>query len=393
MRSAQKEKYTPMHSHTIYRSYEEFSELVDDISAEMFDERVSTFGSKIGTATDGDDHLRTFGPKVKTRLRTSKVFACRKKERSIYTWLRKRTSSLDCGVMIDVEDGRHPIHLNKNERVLHHFECLRRDERSWLKKLNNQEFWDHRFGRNTFYFAGQSDPKFPETLVLLDIDCKKFGTLAGALAFANYLKDRYFPDLFIEVSTNGNGVHAYLVLQKWDSGATFVNNLLLHRLQPWLRQIMREQKFDVENIEVKGTLPVVEWGDEKLEVRSYKSGTLAKLPRMAEPDGEEKLRNTTVLTVQDLQKLPIQQEDNKRSANRKTASSPLTGSISGKHISEDELREVGGHYQIVAESMLEVHALKTSGKTIATVEDLAILLMLLKFFTQNMNSDGSHLLL
>lgn len=38
---------------------------------------------------------------------------------------------------------------------------------------------------------------------------------------------------------------------------------------------------------------------------------------------------------------------------------------------------------------MEAHQLKTSGKTVATVEDVAIFLMLLKFFTNNMNPDGS----
>ena len=38
---------------------------------------------------------------------------------------------------------------------------------------------------------------------------------------------------------------------------------------------------------------------------------------------------------------------------------------------------------------MQTHQLKTSGKTVATVDDVAIFLMMLKFFTNNMNPDGS----
>jgi len=135
---------------------------------------------------------------------------------------------------------------------------------------------------------------------------------------------------------------------------------------------------------------VVGFGDDKYEVLTYKSGTLAKLPRIETTEREEALRSTTVLTISELRKLPVIEEDKVEEVSTiGTKPSPLFGSISGKHISEDELQELNGHYRQVAESLLEVHCLKTSGKTVATIEDVSIFLMLLKFFTRNMNPDGS----
>ena len=146
----------------------------------------------------------------------------------------------------------------------------------------------------TFYFAGTSQPKNPNTLVLIDIDCKKTGTLKGAMEFAGHLEKHHFPNLYIEGSTHGNGAHGYFVLEKEDYGATYINDLMLHRLQPGLRQIMQEQGFDVENVEIKGTLPVIVWGDKKMEVTNKQSGKLAKLTRVGRSKKERALGNTTV---------------------------------------------------------------------------------------------------
>ena len=56
----------------------------------------------------------------------------------------------------------------------------------------------------------------------MDIDCHASGTLEGALQFAQYLKQNYFPDLYYETSTHGNGVHGFLVVDKsfWTAAGT-----------------------------------------------------------------------------------------------------------------------------------------------------------------------------
>jgi hypothetical protein len=205
------------------------------------------------------------------------------------------------------------------------------------------------------------------------------------MAFAEFLKNEHFPGLYIEVSTHGRGAHGFFVLEKYDLGAEFVNDLLLHRLQPWLRQVLKEQGFDVENVEIKGTLPVLVWGTQWRELANYRSGTPAKLPRLGTPEREIALRNTTKLTVYDLMRLPVVEKEEKE----KKVKTEIAGSVTGKAISEEELGRLQGEYLRMAEALLDVHKLETAGRTVVTVDDMAIFLLLLKFFSENMNADGS----
>lgn len=302
------------------------------------------------------------------------------KKKSIYRWLRERTSSVDYGFKYNGD----PIHCNTNEQVLDAFSGGK-----WLSRMKNEKFDDHFSGEKTFYFTGNGSPKFSETLLNIDIDCHKTGTLAGAIAFAEYLRDNFLPNLYFEVSTNGNGVHGYIVIEKADLGATILNELS-RRLQQHLRQILSNTNFDVQDVEIKGTCPVFVWGDRKGELQNYTSGTLAKFPR--ESHRFEELRNTTRISYLELLKLPVVEKIKPVPSEVRVLGlqrPPVAGSISGKVIGPEELAELKGHYRKVAETLMEEHVLKTTGRTVATVEDLAIFLMLLRYFTKNMNRDGS----
>ena len=65
--------------------------------------------------------------------------------------------------------------------------------------------------------------------------------------------------------------------------------------------------------------------------------------------------------------------------------------MTGKMIGEGELEQLaqGGHYRTVAATLLGIHKLKTSGRTVVTADDVAIFLVCLKFFTGRMNADGT----
>jgi len=302
------------------------------------------------------------------------------KKKSIYRWLRERTSSVDYGFKY----YGHPIHCNTNERVLDAF-----NGGKWLSRMKNEKFDDHFSGDKTFYFTGNGSSSCSETLLNIDIDCHKTGTLAGAIAFANHLKDTLFPNLYFEVSTNGNGVHGYVIIEKADLGSEILNELS-RRLQQHLRQILLNTNFDVQDVEIKGTCPVFVWGEKKGQLQNYTSGTLAKLPR--ESHRFEELRNTTRLSYMDLLKLPMVERKKPSFSDNRAMNSELkivAGSITGKVIGPEELAELDGHYRKVAETLMEEHVLRTSGRTVATVEDLAIFLMLIRYFTLNMNLDGS----
>jgi len=302
----------------------------------------------------------------------------RRRTATIYKWLRDRISPIDYGKK---HEG-HPIHCNKNVDVVNAFTLGH-----WLSRMKNDDFDAHFEDRETFYFTANGSPRCPEVLVMIDIDCHQRGTLDGALEFARHLRDHHYPNLYFEISTNGNGVHAYVVIEKLDLGDECVNDLL-KRLDNHLKGILAEQEFDVELVEVKGTCPVFVWGTVKGQLTNYRSGQLAKLPR--ERHRFDELKKTTKIKSIDLFRLPPVQDD--RAPRLRLHHRPqqqVCGSISGRAISDAELSQLSGHYGKVATLLLDNHPLRTKGRALATVEDVAIFLMLLRFFTQNMNLDGS----
>jgi hypothetical protein len=301
---------------------------------------------------------------------------------------------------VKTKDGN-PAHCNKNNDVLMHFRALRAG--CWsrrLSKLKNADMADHFAGRKTFYFTADGRSTCPEVLVNIDIDCHHSGSLDGALAFAQHLRASRFPNLYYEASTNGNGVHGYVVVVKGDLGDEGLNSAL-KRLDLWLKHELFKDKWDVENVEVKGNAPEFNWGHEKFDLRTYNSGQLAKLPREALSRTNE-LLGTTRIDANDLRrlKLPLdagepQEKDvctlrprESRIAFEKSVKE-LPGSISGRHFGHEELTRLQGDYLSLARELLSQTKLVAHGRKVVTDEDLAIFVMLLKFFTLNMNSDGS----
>jgi len=326
------------------------------------------------------------------------------KKATITAWLRKRFSHLDygykwCGGI---------VHCNTNDEVLDHLR-----NKTKLSHLTNEKLGRHFSGEDTFYFAGNSWGE--QTLVMVDIDCHHgIGNLDGALSYAKFLKDTLFPSLYYEPSTNGHGAHGYFVLAKAGVSPEEVN-ALLGQLQAYLRQTI--MGFNIETVEIKGRCPVIVWGRKRGEVANYKAGVLAKIPRQA--DRFDELKNTTVLTIQQLRAMVCKQTV--YSANRVSrpivefpivriptvsttvkvvpAASPTisipkvreakaVGSCSDRVISQAELEKLNGHYLKVAETLMGTHTIRT-GRVAATPLDLAILLMLLRWFTGDMNQDGS----
>jgi hypothetical protein len=278
----------------------------------------------------------------------------------------------------------HPRPVNTKSQVLK----SHNNTDYWCRSMRNQHYDDHFAKIKTYYLAGNDEKKSRWTLVGIDIDCKHKGsgyrgTLDGAMQFAEWLKDNLFENLYYEVSTNGNGVHGYIVLDKGDYGVDFINELL-KRLQTFVRQKLEEQGFDVGDIEVKGALPVRTWGNKKGELLAYKSGGLMKLPR--EHRRFDELRATTVVSTWDIMRLPIGPQAEKKKSSRSHA-----GSISGRMIGEDEIQKLDSDYLDVAVALLAKMKLKVAGmnRSVVSPHFMAVFLMLGKFFTENMNADGS----
>lgn len=174
-------------------------------------------------------------------------------------------------------------------------------------------------------------------------------------------------------------------------------------LDRWLKVELSKSSWDVEAVEVKGQAPEFTWGRERYELKNYKSGQLAKLPREALSRADE-LRGTTRVAVDDLRRLkvPATKVESKESVVPKAADvqSPrkvvvegakkkVSGSIAGRHFGEDELSRLKDGYLSLAKDLLGGEVLVAKCRKVVKEEDLAIFLMILRFFSLNMNADGS----
>src|SRR5271157_2571601 len=64
----------------------------------------------------------------------------------------------------------------------------------------NSDLYAHFAGQDTLYFWADGRKSSPLTLSMIDIDCHERGNAQSAKAFADWLKDNYFPSLYPVVS-------------------------------------------------------------------------------------------------------------------------------------------------------------------------------------------------
>jgi hypothetical protein len=270
------------------------------------------------------------------------------------------------------------------------------NEKGYFKKPNNSKFIDHAKGRRTLYYTGSVAGGL--TLVLIDIDVLKalgLGSVSGGNAFARYLRRHFWKNLYIEESTNGRGVHCYLLLDTDGTDAEKVN-AFLRDLQAWLREVARRINADIEGVEVKGTLPVIKYavdcwtGYGKKKIDSLRFGQMAKLPR--QHDRIDEIKNTDVLRLGELPELPSLPQaaislasPALRSATERVKRTGISGSLS--LISDDALARLP-HYRRVAGRLLGGELLH-GGRHLVTVEDFAISFLLLAFFKEHPKDNGA----
>ena len=207
-----------------------------------------------------------------------------------------------------------PLPASKKETV----ENFIRRERFWYPKRLTQKLIfrhllavpvEHHVNREvvvkpeTLYFTAKSSRRKQQcvTLLPIDIDNHKSGSLAEAMAFAQTLKERFFPGLYYEPSTNGEGVHPFLLIDKTGVSDAEYNWVLLREFEPWLRQWLSYLQFDVELVEVKGTAPVAHYDETGSMLLEFTFGLLAKLPR--DWRRFDKFQQTTRLAVAQLRTL------------------------------------------------------------------------------------------
>ena len=205
----------------------------------------------------------------------------------------------------------------------------------------NSDYYAHFAGQTTLYFWADGKKSNPQTLSMIDIDCHERGNPQSAKAFAEWLKDKYFPDLYHEPSTHGKGRHGYFGLNKDGFGDVAVINIL-KRLDKALKKLLElflaiHPQYEIENVEIKGTPHVITWAKgARRQIETMKSGYLAKLPREI-IDRFEEFKNTTVLSFNDIYDLEEKVEKIVIPAPKKLSIFKPIGSTANHPFTRDEI--------------------------------------------------------
>ena len=263
---------------------------------------------------------------------------------------------------------------------------------SFMGTPNNSDYYMHFAGQITLYFWADGRKNQAETISMIDIDCHKRGNADSATAFANWLKDNYFPNLYHEPSTHGKGTHGYFVLFKDGFIDVGVSNYL-KRLDKSLKKLLElflatHPQYEIENVEIKGTPHIITWAKgAKRQIESMKSGCLAKVPRDV-LDRFDEFKNTTVLSFDDIIELEEKVERIVIPAPKTLSIIKIKGSTAAHPISKNEIEAISGPYLVFANTWIP-ESVGTSSRARVDAIDLAISLSILKFCSKNMNSDGT----
>ena len=282
------------------------------------------------------------------------------------------------------------IHARSNAAVLRDL-----NTRGWVPRLTKAEMERHFAGAGTVYFTADGRIRTSEVLLMIDIDCHRFGSYRAAVAFTKYLRHTFFPGLYFERSTNGKGVHAYLFLDTQGFGDARTHSLfgMLDRALKGIHAEWQAKNPErvVEIVEVKGHPPRLDWGRNS-KVLEYTSGQLAKLPREVNRRWDEFQRSTKIddRRVNDLFRLWRLQEVAEKKGQSEVgnqAKNSRSGSITGHVVCHEALDRFDAYNKLARRLLPE--PLCTSGRALATSEDLTILLLILEACTLRMNVDGS----
>lgn len=183
-----------------------------------------------------------------------------------------------------------PCHINLRADVLAHFN--RQPHERKITFLSVSDYHKHCDCLETYYYV--SDGRAEYLLGMVDIDVHKGrGSTAGAQRLVEKIKER-FPDFAYEPSTNGKGIHGYILIKidyrGWENAWS--------HLERWLKDLAAPfvENGDIALMELKGKPPRFHYEDGKLV--HINMGTLAKLPRID-------ISGTTVLTTDQVLALTI----------------------------------------------------------------------------------------
>ncbi len=300
----------------------------------------------------------------------------------VCSFLKKLISPYGFGWAEDDGVGRY-----SNEQLIRYYNSF-----GFMGTTTNSDLYAHFAGQDTLYFWADGRKSTPLTLSMIDIDCHERGNPQSAKAFADWLKDNYFPSLYHEPSTHGRGRHGYFVLFKDGFGDVAVSNIL-KRLEKTLKKLLQlflatHPEHQIENVEIKGTPHIITWvKGEKRKIETMKSGALAKLPRDILTRFDE-FKNTTVLSFDDIYDLEAKVDKLVIPEPPKLSIFKGAGSTSAHPITKDEIEAIGGSYLEFARTWVP-EPVGTSSRARVDAMDLAIALSILKFCSRKLNSDGT----
>lgn len=223
-------------------------------------------------------------------------------EKRVLTWIRKRIHPYCWGTSDRFKEG---FSQTSSRQILDFFGCLRYElPKQFLSMPRNREFMRHFTGQEIVYFQANGRWRVPETIIKIDIDCHSRGSYKGATNCLEWLSYNLFPNLFWSKSTNGRGIHAYIVIRKVGYGDEMLDKAITN-LERWLQYQHHLQGWDIEKVEVKGRPPNFCWGNHKYELKDVKLGTLAKVPVEA-LDRPEELMSTTSVSIPWLNQLGLE---------------------------------------------------------------------------------------
>jgi hypothetical protein len=311
----------------------------------------------------------------------------------ICCYLRKLISPYGFGWKGDVwwcDDGYQDaggIGRNSNETLIRFYNTS-----GFMGTPTNDQLRDHFAGRYALYFWADGRKSTPLTISMIDIDCHKTGDPESAEAFADWLKDNYFPDLYHEPSTNGKGRHGYFVLFKDGFRDVGVANFL-KKLEKALKKLLQyflatHPQYQIEGVEIKGTPHIITWAQgSSRKIESMKSGSLAKMPREIVSRFDE-FKKTTVLSFDDIDDLEHKAEQLVIPEPPKLSIFKGAGSTSTHPIPRHEIDAINGPYLDFAKTWI-TDPVGTSSRAKVEAADLAISLPIVKFCSQKRNVDDT----
>ena len=167
---------------------------------------------------------------------------------------------------------------------------LSKQSKRYLKRISQKTIFYHSQKYRTIFFAGNHKQV---TLQMVDIDCHNRGTHEGALECASFLRKHYFPGMYFETSRGGVGINGYVIIDK-QALSNQSYNKLTKELEKRLKEVAAKEGFDISDIEIKGSCPIIAWNN---HAPNYKAGTLARLPRNIVAFHQQ---GTTTLTAREL---------------------------------------------------------------------------------------------